>query len=123
MRDENIIHVTDYALDVRVGIYSHEQEAPQPLVFNASVWFAPGRKFNDDDFKSTLNYENLVETIRTIAHERHYQLVETLAENIAARILDFPLASHCEINIQKPDAFAHLPLKHISITLIRHKSV
>jgi dihydroneopterin aldolase len=123
MMDENIIRVTDFRLEASVGIYDHERSKPQYIVINTATWFSPDTKFTDDSINQTLNYEKIVGLIKDAALAKHYNLIETLAETIADAMLAIKSVYRCEVSIQKPDAFKHEPLAHISITLLRHKAI
>ena len=55
------------------------------------------------------------------ARQQPVNLIETLAERIAATCLSSPLVSRVEVTVHKPDAPVGLALSDISVTITRRQ--
>ncbi|MHC8508823.1 MAG: dihydroneopterin aldolase [Rhodospirillales bacterium] len=81
------VFVRDLVLRVSIGVHDFEHKAPQPVRFNIDLAVdeaaAPGR----DVLSDAVNYEKIVNGVRAVIAEGHVQLVETMAERVAAMAL------------------------------------
>ncbi|WP_026379754.1 dihydroneopterin aldolase [Afifella pfennigii] len=100
----DVVFLTDYVLAVRIGAYRHERHGPQQVRFDMAVAtparppLAPGEVV---PLCGVLSYDRLVEAIEATVAEGHFDLVETLAERIAEKILQEPLAECVSLRIEK----------------------
>lgn len=84
-----------------IGVYDHEHGREQPLIIDAVFELS----LHDIRLlKDTLNYEKVGEIARAIIARGHIKLVETLAEDLAANLLDLPYVRSIELTISKPEA-------------------
>jgi dihydroneopterin aldolase len=97
------IMVRDYTVDVDIGAFQHERGVVQRIRFNVVVEVMPSADELGDDVDLIMSYDTITEAIDAeLAHER-LNLLETLAERIAARVLKAPLASRVFVRIEKLD--------------------
>jgi len=95
------------ALDARIGILEHERRATQPLHIDAEIDVDITRRVDDDDIHSVLDYRELREAMVDECTQAHVNLIETLTEQVAERLLkDFPEIRAVRIRISKPMAFS-----------------
>lgn len=97
--------VRDLELPVEIGFYGHEKGRTQTVRINLdlSVVDLP---VQDDVIGSVVDYVAVVNKVRKIAGGGHVNLVETLAERIAAICLDDVRVLKARIRVEKPDAIA-----------------
>jgi len=101
------IILSGLALDARVGILEHERRATQPLHIDAEFDVDIMHKTDDHDIHSVLDYRSLRETIIDQCTRAHVNLLETLTEQIAQRLLaEFPDINAVKLRISKPMAFS-----------------
>ena len=101
------IILSGLALDARVGILEHERRATQPLHIDAEFDVNVTCKTDDHDIHSVLDYRHLREAIIEQCTRAHVNLLETLTEQIAERLLaDFPDITAMRLRISKPMAFS-----------------
>jgi dihydroneopterin aldolase len=101
------IILSGLALDARVGILEHERRATQPLHIDAEFDVNITHKTDDQDIHSVLDYRHLREAIIEQCTRAHVNLLETLTEQIAERLLaDFPDITAMRLRISKPMAFS-----------------
>lgn len=97
------IFVHDYVLDVEIGVHHHEKGVTQRVRFSVDVDIMPSAEHLDDDIDRTFNYDVIVDGIKSIVARGHINLVETLAEEVAALCLSHPRAARVTVSIEKLD--------------------
>ena len=95
------ISLRDYCVEVEIGAFQVERDVKQPLKFSVVVEVAPQDQPESDDVDKILSYDQLKWAIdHELAAER-LNLLETLAERIADRILHAPQAMRVFLRIEK----------------------
>ncbi len=97
------ISLRDHVVKVDIGAFQVERGTTQRVTFDVVVEVAPPRAPLDDDVDRILSYETLVEAIAYELSAERLNLLETLAERIADRILHAPQAIRVFLRIQKLD--------------------
>ncbi|NDU99808.1 dihydroneopterin aldolase [Pseudoroseicyclus tamaricis] len=95
------ISVRDYRLEAEIGAFQAERGLRQGLQFDAVVEVAA--QAAGDDVDAILSYDRITEAIGAELSAARHDLLESLAEAIAARILAEPLAARVILRIQKLD--------------------
>lgn len=78
------VFVRDLVLEARIGVHRHEQQGPQSVRINIDLTVAEGDGPLDDRLENVVDYGQIVRGIKAIVAAGHINLVETLAERIAA---------------------------------------
>src|SRR3546814_2507523 len=78
------------ALEVEalIGIYDWERRIRQPLLFDIEMQFDNRVPAASDDIADTLNYKAVSKRVIAYVSQSDFGLVETLAERVAAIILE-----------------------------------
>ena len=97
------IFVHDYVLDVEIGVHHHEKGVTQRVRFSVDVDVTPPTGALDDDINRALDYDHIINGIKSIVARGHINLVETLAEEVAQHCLDHPRAARVIVGIEKLD--------------------
>lgn len=97
------IHLRDYILSTDIGAFQSERGHDQRLRFNITVDLAQTVIGVDDHVDRILSYDVLTGAVATALADQRYNLLETLAEKIAAEVLAHPRAERVEISIDKLD--------------------
>ncbi len=97
------ISVRDYAVDVEIGAFQAERGRTQRIKFNIVVEVQPLTGPIDDDVDRILSYDKVTEAIAHELAEERLNLLETLAERVADRILIEPQAVRAFVRIEKMD--------------------
>ncbi|EYD71076.1 dihydroneopterin aldolase [Limimaricola hongkongensis] len=96
------ILLDDHVVEVEIGAFRAERGATQRLAFDIVAELRPAPPAGDD-VDRILSYDRLTEAVAdALAHER-LDLLETLAERIADRILAEPQAERVFVRIRKLD--------------------
>ena len=79
---EKKILINELILDLKLGYYDFEKEKPQKVKFNLEVNYQDKQPSNDKDIKSIVNYAKIVRLIKKLVKNKHYNFLETLAEDV-----------------------------------------
>lgn len=101
--DLDRISVRDYTVSVEIGAFQKERGVEQRLRFNVVVEVKAADAVIDDDVDRILSYDTITEAIDTELAAERLNLLETLAERIAGRVLNEPLAARVFVRVEKLD--------------------
>ena len=79
---EKKILIKELVLDLKLGYYDFEKEKSQKVKFNLEVDYEDKKPTSDNDIKSIVNYGKLVKLIKKLTKNKHYNFLETLAEDV-----------------------------------------
>ena len=79
---EKKILIKDLILDLKLGYYDFEKEKSQKVKFSLEVDYEDKKPSNDKDLKSIVNYDKIVKLIKKLVKNKHYNFLETLAEDV-----------------------------------------
>ena len=79
---EKKILIKDLTLDLKLGYYDFEKDKPQKIKFTLEVDYRDKNPTNDKDLKSIVNYDKIVKLIKKLVKNKHYNFLETLAEDV-----------------------------------------
>ena len=79
---EKKVLIKELILDLRLGYYDFEKAKPQKVKFSLEVNYRDKKPTNDKDLKSIVNYDKLVKLIKKLVKNKHYNFLETLAEDV-----------------------------------------
>ncbi|MEI4260606.1 dihydroneopterin aldolase [Roseovarius sp. D0-M9] len=97
------ISVRDHIVEVEIGAFQSERGITQRICFNVVVEVRPVDDDLDDDVDRILSYDRVTQAIAAELAEERLNLLETLAENVAERILAEPQAVRTFVRIEKLD--------------------
>lgn len=97
------IHLREHVIEAEVGAFASERDRHQRLRFALTVALAQPVTDAGDDVDRILSYDVLVAAIADALAARRFDLLEALAEDIAARVLTHPQAAEVEVCIEKLD--------------------
>ena len=95
--------ITDLVFNTSIGIHDFEKEKEQKIKFNIEIDINPLLKASEDDLKSIVNYENVISKVKSITHKKHYNLLETLAEDIFTNLFLSKNIIKIKLRIEKPE--------------------
>ena len=79
---EKKILIKELILNLKLGYYDFEKEKSQKVKFNLEIDYEDKKPTNDKDIKSIVNYGKIVKLITKLVREKHYNFLETLAEDV-----------------------------------------
>jgi 7,8-dihydroneopterin aldolase/epimerase/oxygenase len=93
--------VKDLVLQCNIGVYPHERLRPQPVRINVDLQVRETSAPLNDDIANVLSYDRITAAIKAHIAKGHINLVETLAEDIAAICLEHARVIHARIGVEK----------------------
>jgi len=97
------ISLRDHVVEVEIGAFQTERGTTQRIRFNIVVEVKPLTGPVDDDVDRILSYDRVTEAIAHELSAERLNLLETLSERIAERILAEPQAMRVFVRIEKLD--------------------
>ncbi|WP_421749760.1 dihydroneopterin aldolase [Cognatishimia sp.] len=97
------LSLRDHVVDVEIGAFQAERDMTQRVSFDVVVEVAAPEADLEDDVDRILSYDRLTWAIEAELAAQRLNLLETLAEGIADRILLEPQALRVFVRIQKLD--------------------
>ena len=78
---EKKILIKNLTLDLKLGYFDFEKNKPQKVKFTLEIDYRDKKPTNDKDLKSIVNYDKIVKLIKKLVKNKHYNFLETLAED------------------------------------------
>jgi 7,8-dihydroneopterin aldolase/epimerase/oxygenase len=107
------VFLRDMVLNASIGVFAHEQHAPQRIRINVDLavvddgaWALSRSAVGRDELSRVVDYAVVADRVRVIVGAGHVRLVETLAERIAEACLEDERVEQVRIRIEKLDVFA-----------------
>jgi len=79
---EKKVLIKELILDLKLGYYEFEKEKAQKVKFNLEIDYKDKKPTNDKDLKSIVNYGKIVKLVKKLVKNKHYNFLETLAEDV-----------------------------------------
>ena len=108
--------ITDLVFNTLIGIHDFEKEKEQQIKFNIEIDTNPLLKAAENNLKSIVNYEGVISKIKSITHKKHYNLLETLAEDIFVNLFLNKNIIKIKLRIEKPEIIKNTSSVGIEIT-------
>lgn len=113
------IFISDLMVDMLIGVYTHEKSTPQPVRFNIEMTVTDSSTPLADNYKNVVCYETISNHITSMAKNEHVNLVETLAEKVAAICLDNERVTQVQVKVEKLNAIKNT--SSVGVEIIRGK--
>jgi 7,8-dihydroneopterin aldolase/epimerase/oxygenase len=97
------ISVRDYTRSVEIGAFATERGVTQRVRFNVVLEVCHSAAAAEDDVDRVLSYDTITEAIEAEMAAERINLLETLAERVAARCLADPRALRVFVRVEKLD--------------------
>jgi dihydroneopterin aldolase len=103
------------------GVLDAERRDGQEFIVDAVLFLDTAPAAAQDDLALTANYAALADRLVAIVAGPPVQLIETLAERLAAAAAAEPLAREVEITVHKPHAPVGHRFQDVSVTIRRRR--
>ena len=98
---EKKILINELILNLKLGYYDFEKEKPQKVKFTLEVNYEDKKPSNDKDLKSIVNYDKIVKLIKKLVKNKHYNFLETLAEDVFDELFKDKRIDKISLRIEK----------------------
>lgn len=99
------VFIKDLVIAGKHGVHDHEKESPQRFNVTVELKLAATKSTISDDLSDTADWSKLRRQIITIVEGKSYNLIERLAMEIAAKMLENKQIVRAIVTIDKMDAF------------------
>jgi len=98
---EKKVLIKELILNLKLGYYDFEKERPQKVKFSLEIDYKDKKPSNDKDLKSIVNYSKVVRLIKKLVKNKHYNFLETLAEDVFDELFKDKRIEKINLKIEK----------------------
>ena len=102
------------------GVGDYEKKNGQQFEIDIEVYTDLTAAINTDNIDSTTNYTALYDIVVNVFTSHRYNLIESLANQIASTLTDNFCLSGCRVIIRKPDAPINGILDTVEVEIMHH---
>ncbi len=115
-----IIKIKNLRVQTIIGVYDFEQTINRDLIINAIIETNNHQSLESDELADTIDYDHIVQNIKSIIKNNKFKLIEKLANEIMKSLSKDQRIVNCTLEIDKVGAVADVD--SLSITLKYQKN-
>ena len=108
--------ISDLTLLMSIGIHDFEKIKKQEVKFNINIDINPLLAPIENELNSIVNYETVVKDVTRLTKNKHYELLETLAEDIFFILFKNTNIKKIKLKIEKTQIIKNTSSVGIEIT-------
>ncbi len=116
------ITVTGLRANGHHGVFEHERVNGQVFVIDVTVAVDIAAASSSDDLEKTVHYGLLSEQVVEAVERDPVDLIETVAERVAAVALGFAATDAVRVTVHKPDAPITVAFTDVAVTIVRTRA-
>ena len=105
------------------GVLEHETRDGQDFLVDVAMAVDLARAGASDDLAHTVHYGEVAADVVAVVEGEPRDLIETVAEEIAAQVLTRPLVEEVEVTVHKPQAPVGVPFGDVEVVVRRRRDV
>ncbi|MCF6094674.1 dihydroneopterin aldolase [Microaerobacter geothermalis] len=118
------IHLRGLQFFAYHGVFPEENKLGQRYIINLTLSLDLSKAGKSDDLSETVNYAEIYHVVEDIVKGETYQLIESLAERIAQKLLFHYPIENVDVEVIKPNPPIDGNLDYISVQIRRgHETV
>ena len=98
---EKKVLIKELLLDLKIGYFDFEKEKKQKVKFSLEIDYVDKKPSSDKDIKSIVNYAKVVRLIKKLVKKKHYNFLETLAEDVFDELFKDKRIDKIRLQIEK----------------------
>ena len=110
------ILITDLTLQMFIGIHDFEKIKKQEVKFNINIGVKPSLTTIENKINNIVNYETVIKNITKLTKNKHYELLETLAEDIFCELFKNNNIQKINLKIEKTQIIKNTSSVGVEIT-------
>ena len=99
------ILIENLTCNASVGVYENEKLNKQKIIINLEIMLVNNIKTHTDNINDVADYGRFRRIVLDIINSKHFNLIETLADNLIKKIETFEKVKNIKLKITKPDIF------------------
>lgn len=116
---KDIIFIEGLEIETIIGVYEHERDIKQKVVLDIEMTLPESDASSSDDLRHTVDYDAVSKLVTSYVIDTQYQLIESLAEQVASLVLGAFATDSLKLKLSKPGAVKNAK----SVGLIIQRSV
>ena len=98
---EKKVLIKELLLDLKIGYFDFEKEKKQKVKFSLEIDYVDKKPSSDKDIKSIVYYAKVVRLIKKLVKKKHYNFLETLAEDVFDELFKDKRIDKISLQIEK----------------------
>ncbi len=113
----DIVSITSLKVEMSIGAYEWEKKVRQTVLIDIDLFCDSSAPGESDNLNDAIDYAKVSKQVTEICLDRHFLLIESLAETIASKLTSSPQISAVQIRVSKPGAVENA--ESVSVTIKR----
>ena len=98
---EKKVLIKELILNLKLGYFEFEKKKSQKVKFNLEINYEDKKPSNDKDIRSIVNYAKIVRLLKKLVKNKHYNFLETLAEDVFDELFKDQRIGKISLQIEK----------------------
>jgi dihydroneopterin aldolase len=103
------------------GVFEHERIDGQVFLIDVTVHLSLHQAATSDDLDDTVHYGELAQAVVDAVERDPVDLIETVAERVAAVALGFTRVETVDVTVHKPGAPITVPFADVAVQITRRR--
>jgi dihydroneopterin aldolase len=121
-RPTDSIVLTGLRVRANHGVFDFERADGQDFVVDVTAWLDLSAAAAGDDLGATVHYGELAEEVVAAVERDPVDLIETVAERVAATVLAHEPVDAVEVTVHKPQAPIAVPFADVAVRIVRSRA-
>jgi len=121
-RPTDSIVLTGLRVRANHGVFDFERADGQDFVVDVTAWLDLSAAAAGDDLGATVHYGELAEEVVAAVERDPVDLIETVAERVAATVLAHEPVDAVEVTVHKPQAPIAVPFADVAVRIVRGRA-
>ncbi|QTX05569.1 dihydroneopterin aldolase [Agromyces archimandritae] len=118
----DLLTLTGLRVQAHHGVFDFEREQGQPFVIDVRCALDLAPAAAGDELAATVHYGQLAQQIHDAVAADPVDLIETVAERVAAVVLAHDPVTEVEVTVHKPEAPIPVAFDDVSVTIVRRRA-
>ena len=114
---KDIIFIEGLEIETIIGLYEHERDIKQKVVLDIEMTIPESDAASSDDLRHTVDYDAVSKLVTSYVIDTQYQLIESLAEQVASLVLGAFATDSLKLKLSKPGAVKNA--KSVGLIILR----
>ena len=114
---KDIIFIEGMEIETIIGVYEHERYIKQKVVLDIEMTIPEIDASSSDDLRHTVDYDAVSKLVTSYVKDTQYQLIESLAEQVATLVLGAFATDSLKLKLSKPGAVKNA--KSVGLIILR----
>lgn len=116
---QDSVLIEGLSVSTTIGVYEWEQNVKQSLVLDLALEWDNQQAGQTDNVELCLNYADVAQSVTKYVESNRFFLIECVAEEVAALIIEHFLVTKMKIKVSKPGAVSNA--SNVAVVIERPK--